>query len=128
MAENIVRYNDLGIFAQWRFRRAARMCGNQIKPWLEKRYGVRLLYSLKEIREAKREASLNDREVAVACGYFLSEKDFAEATSRFPMVLDQDDARRLIKSEVKNLTVLDITVHQPDGAGGRGKWDGGRGE
>ena len=121
MPEGIIRLKDLGLIGRWRMRRAARTCGNQILQRLSQTYGRRQQYSLQQIRELKRDASLNDYETAITAGFFLNEKELEAAAKRFTFVLFDLDARNLVKREVKNLTVLETTTHAADG--GRDTWD-----
>ena len=123
MNDKVKRYHKSWFFARWRYRRAARICGNFLKPWLNDRFGDHPIYTLEQLREAKRDAGINDYEAALAAGLFLAADDFAKAAQYFEFILDQDDARRLMKAQFPTMTILDAQLHPADGTQGGGTWN-----
>ncbi len=86
----------MGIFSDWRQRRAARAYATKLGPWLADSFGAAAAYTPAQIRRGIEVLHLDAQYVAFGYAAFLARKDYDPLVSRLPVRLSYGQARALL--------------------------------
>lgn len=86
----------MGLFSDWRQRRAARAYATKLGPWLAHSFGATATYTPAQIRRAIEVLHLDTHYIAFGYAAFLARKDYDPLVSRLPVRLSYGQARALL--------------------------------